>query len=725
MSNYIDTLHKIVAPNLTKAEYGKDIKQQFENIDDNFRRVAHRDFVKGKAGSSVFYADYLLYDESTEQFTSLGNSMLNTITGEDIDWNGTIDWSGYPTLAPVKIDDIKTIYFYDYVKYNPYITVLYTLKDVEAQDTEDNRTLLCSPQVYVFLDNRFSEEGTLTTSNPDQSFTNLIDMSCVLNLKYEEQDDQTIAVFSKSNLFPTLYYDDQEEVFKWRIYGNDSGIRATGPKGSDGKSLSTYIVRNTNYVPADPESSNPDFEGLCQVFEYVEIIDGIYSWEAIDPASNKGPSEGDTVIVSLSYANPDSETSDDYVGDIFISKAHITSTNQCFVALDNQTSLLHATLLTKLTNLLSAINRGGILGGLFVPYNRSTGEVNSSSGAHFLYSSNENSIDEKTLNIKPVDDKSNAYQNPDASNVVRSTPSRLSIQYDNVDIIGVTGTKMTLTDDSIITNSSNLQIVATNEINLCTQEDDGPNKRVTIDNDVTIHNNTTIKGNTVIKGTATAKVNKVDDVYLGCPIGTIVMWAGDEENIPDGWLLCNGSTIGVRRQSEKYTVAYNRNYTKVGSKTFNTNTYKDLQNLVDVIKAEYGVILSEFRDTVIGVSLPNLQQKFPLGAKQGATMSTGYNSANTQTYVYTSIGSTGGTSEVQLSRNTMPEHNHDQYISYSGNLSSLDDGQEQAGGIIVRKTGINTYASRTDTTYIKNTGFGHPHNNMPPFLAINFIIKYR
>ena len=38
-----------------------------------------------------------------------------------------------------------------------------------------------------------------------------------------------------------------------------------------------------------------------------------------------------------------------------------------------------------------------------------------------------------------------------------------------------------------------------------------------------------------------AKVNGVSDIYLGCPIGTVVMWPG--KNAPQGWYVCNGEEI--------------------------------------------------------------------------------------------------------------------------------------------------------------------------------------
>jgi hypothetical protein len=35
------------------------------------------------------------------------------------------------------------------------------------------------------------------------------------------------------------------------------------------------------------------------------------------------------------------------------------------------------------------------------------------------------------------------------------------------------------------------------------------------------------------------------DTYAGVPIGGIIMWSGDEKNIPDKWMLCDGSEPNV------------------------------------------------------------------------------------------------------------------------------------------------------------------------------------
>lgn len=46
-------LKNIVAPSLTQAGYGRGIDEQFRSIDENFRILANRDFVKGDRGYSV------------------------------------------------------------------------------------------------------------------------------------------------------------------------------------------------------------------------------------------------------------------------------------------------------------------------------------------------------------------------------------------------------------------------------------------------------------------------------------------------------------------------------------------------------------------------------------------------------------------------------------------------------------------------------------------------
>ena len=171
----------------------------------------------------------------------------------------------------------------------------------------------------------------------------------------------------------------------------------------------------------------------------------------------------------------------------------------------------------------------------------------------------------------------------------------------------------------------------------------------------------------------TAKVNNVNNVQIGMPIGSIVMWAGD--TAPEGWLLCDGT-------------AYKRN---------------DYANLFNVIGNKYnnGVVLFD------RFKVPNLQSRFPLGAST----------------VY-SLGDTGGEKEVTLTKEKIPSHNH--------TITKIGGHNDGSGGTYKTFSTLDTSKTETGNRTVDvavsamtdNCG-GQPHNNMPPYLVVNFIIKYK
>ena len=171
----------------------------------------------------------------------------------------------------------------------------------------------------------------------------------------------------------------------------------------------------------------------------------------------------------------------------------------------------------------------------------------------------------------------------------------------------------------------------------------------------------------------TAKVNNVNNVQIGMPIGSIVMWSGD--TAPDGWLLCDGT-------------AYKRN---------------DYANLFNVIGNKYnnGVVLFD------RFKVPNLQSRFPLGASS----------------VY-SLGDTGGEKEVTLTKEKIPSHNH--------TITKIGGHNDGSGGTYKTFSTLDTSKTETGNRTVDvavsamtdNCG-GQAHNNMPPYLVVNFIIKYK
>lgn len=88
---------------------------------------------------------------------------------------------------------------------------------------------------------------------------------------------------------------------------------------------------------------------------------------------------------------------------------------------------------------------------------------------------------------------------------------------------------------------------------------------------------------------------------------------------------------------------------------------------------------------------PDLRDRFVLGA--GGTYE---------------VGAIGGEKEHTLTIDEMPSHNHS-YPQYTANV----------GGGVSGNQAI--YSS--NTVYTSNTGGDQPHNNMPPYYALCFIMK--
>jgi microcystin-dependent protein len=113
-------------------------------------------------------------------------------------------------------------------------------------------------------------------------------------------------------------------------------------------------------------------------------------------------------------------------------------------------------------------------------------------------------------------------------------------------------------------------------------------------------------------------------------------------------------------------------------------------------------------------ALPNLQGSAPLHAGQGPGLTNRL------------LGDTGGSPAVTLITTQMPLHNHALQCS-----TNLADQQGAAGNIPapgVARRGQNFYASTGGTnpamqsSLVGLAGGSLPHNNLPPFLTVNFCI---
>lgn len=232
----------------------------------------------------------------------------------------------------------------------------------------------------------------------------------------------------------------------------------------------------------------------------------------------------------------------------------------------------------------------------------------------------------------------------------------------------------------------------------------------------------------------------------GCPVGSIVMFAGPNTTIPPNWLPCVGWAISRTAYSTLFSYISTYWGTGDGSTTFN---------------------------------IPEMRGRFPVGAAYYDTGSAAWVGNPGPGTTVRAPGAVGGEETHTLSAAEMPVHNHG--ISDPGHAHSISDpghahgvndpghahsiadpghvhydstysvvggttvGIYQGGsgtsattaasgtgigiygnhtgiGIYGAGTGIGIYAAGTGIT-TQNAGSGGAHNNMPPLAAVTYMIK--
>ena len=143
---------------------------------------------------------------------------------------------------------------------------------------------------------------------------------------------------------------------------------------------------------------------------------------------------------------------------------------------------------------------------------------------------------------------------------------------------------------------------------------------------------------------------------------------------PRGWAFCNGQLLPISQNTA----------------------------LFSLIGTTYG---GDGRTTT---ALPNLQGRAPMHPGRGPGLTS------------RRLGQRGGVEMVTLSEAQMPNHTHTL-------IASGEDGNSQNPGNHHFGAGTNMYANpanleaMADQT-LPNTGGSQPHNNLQPFIVVNFII---
>jgi microcystin-dependent protein len=192
--------------------------------------------------------------------------------------------------------------------------------------------------------------------------------------------------------------------------------------------------------------------------------------------------------------------------------------------------------------------------------------------------------------------------------------------------------------------------------------------------------NVNAEGDVNAEGHLTIKGRAKDKTGWLVPVGTILAYGGP--NVPEGWLLCDGS---------------------LKSKT----TYADLFAAIgDTYSNSSG--LPNFR-------LPSLLARVPMGAHV----------LDPHNYP---LGTMGGEFTHTLTIPEMPVHDH--FVDDPGHSHTMtttnaeDDGDLQPNrDASDGHVNHSTHSAYTGVT-LRTNGGGQPHNNMQPYTTVNFIIKY-
>lgn len=158
-------------------------------------------------------------------------------------------------------------------------------------------------------------------------------------------------------------------------------------------------------------------------------------------------------------------------------------------------------------------------------------------------------------------------------------------------------------------------------------------------------------------------------------LGEIRMFAGNFA--PKDWAFCNGQLLPIAQNTALFAL----------------------------LGVQYG------GDGRTNFALPNLQGRVPIHQGQGPGLT------------LRQIGETGGEAAVTLNSAQLPSHMHALRAAEAATTGTASGAVALApggGGAAIYRSGGNRVAM--DKATVGPAGSGGPHNNLQPYLAVNFII---
>ncbi len=160
-------------------------------------------------------------------------------------------------------------------------------------------------------------------------------------------------------------------------------------------------------------------------------------------------------------------------------------------------------------------------------------------------------------------------------------------------------------------------------------------------------------------------------------IGEVKMFAGPYA--PKNWFFCQGQALSISQ--------YNTLYAIIGT--------------------TYG------GDGINNFNLPDLRGRVPVSAGSGTGLTP------------RSIGQSGGAENVTLVASNLPQHAHNVKCNVNGTpVSTPVNNVPSLTSNGTAYSSIQTGTANMNANAIANAGNSTPHQNMPPWACINYIINY-
>lgn len=236
-------------------------------------------------------------------------------------------------------------------------------------------------------------------------------------------------------------------------------------------------------------------------------------------------------------------------------------------------------------------------------------------------------------------------------------------------------------------------------------------------------------------GSVMAKV-EMEDSSLSCsayvdqidptPIGTIVAFAGDK--IPKGYMLADGSALAISQYRDLYEVIKNQ-YGNATSKSFILPNLKG-KVVVGVGETyEQGQVDGEKAHSLTTNEIPSHTHTFTsdpltlsLSGSHQHTLNISFDEIGNHTHNYLLVNSEDlihfdDSNEENLSNNAMPGLDNEistKAVNNHSHMFSNNTTDEDAHTHTLTINGENA-----------NTGEGLNHNNLMPYITLNYIIKYQ